>query len=81
MTDAPASTAGKGTAAAPPAAEAIIPVPENMDMTVNVNFAKIKYTTYDLNNLDGKIIVKNNVAKLQDCTANLLGGRRADRRI
>lgn len=75
MTDAPASTAGKGTAAAPPAAEAIIPVPENMDMTVNANFAKIKYTTYDLNNLDGKIIVKNNVAKLQDCTANLLGGQ------
>ncbi|HOY04506.1 MAG TPA: AsmA-like C-terminal region-containing protein [Saprospiraceae bacterium] len=70
--DAPA--AGSAAAAAPPA-ESVVPVPENMDMTINANFAKVKYTTYDLNNLDGKIIVKNEVAKLQDCTANLLGGQ------
>lgn len=68
--DAPATTTT--TAAAP---ESVIPVPENMDMTLNANFAKVKYTTYDLNNLDGKIIVKNEIAKLQDCTANLLGGQ------
>ena len=70
--DTPAT--GSSTAAAAPAAESVVPVPENMDMTLNANFAKVKYTTYDLNNLDGKIIVKNEVAKLQDCTANLLGG-------
>ena len=65
--------AGANTAAAP--VEDVIPVPENMDMTINANFAKIKYTTYDLNNLDGKIIVKDDVAKLQDCTAGILGGQ------
>jgi vacuolar-type H+-ATPase subunit H len=57
-----------------PAAE-IIPVPENMDMTINADFAKIKYTTYDLNNLDGQIVVKNSVARLQDCTADVIGGQ------
>ena len=52
-----------------------IPVPENMDMVLNANFAKIKYTTYDLNSLNGQIIVKNSVAKLKDCTADVIGGR------
>ncbi len=71
-----ASAAGaKGATPTAPPAEAVIPVPENMDMTINANFAKIKYTTYDLNNLDGQIIVKNSVAKLQDCTADVIGGQ------
>lgn len=61
--------------AAEAAAEEIIPVPENMDMTVNANFAKLRYTTYDLNNLDGQIVVKNKVARLQDCTADVIGGQ------
>lgn len=74
--EAPAATAAKGaTAAAAPAAEAVIPVPENMDMTLNANFGKVKYTTYDLNNLNGQVIVRNNVAKLQDCTADVMGGQ------
>lgn len=68
-------TTSKGAAAAETPVESVVPVPENMDMTLNASFDKIKYTTYDLNNLDGKIIVKNEVAKLQDCTANLLGGQ------
>lgn len=61
--------------AAEDAAEEIIPVPENMDMTVNANFAKLRYTTYDLNNIDGQIVVKNKVARLQDCTADVIGGQ------
>jgi len=61
--------------AAEAATEEIIPVPENMDMTVNANFAKLRYTTYDLNNLDGQIVVKNKVARLQDCTADVIGGQ------
>ncbi|MBK8426229.1 MAG: hypothetical protein IPL27_09815 [Lewinellaceae bacterium] len=69
--DAPAA----GATAAEVPAEDVIPVPENMDMTINANFEKVKYTTYELNNLDGKIIVKNDVAKLQDCTAGILGGQ------
>ncbi len=71
----PAATAAASTTAAAPAAESIIPVPENMDMTINANFGKVKYTTYDLNNLSGQVIVKNEVAKLQDCTADIIGGQ------
>jgi vacuolar-type H+-ATPase subunit H len=73
MTEPEATTAKGGTTEVP--AEEIIPVPENMDMTINANFAKIKYTTYDLNNLDGQIVVKNSVARLQDCTADVIGGQ------
>lgn len=67
-----ASTAATGTA---PAAEEIIPVPENMDMTLNANFGKVKYTTYELNNLEGKVVVKDRSAKLQDVTADAFGGQ------
>ncbi|MBV6443096.1 MAG: hypothetical protein DYG98_09310 [Haliscomenobacteraceae bacterium CHB4] len=56
------------------AAEEIIPVPKNVDMTLNADFKKIKYTTYDLNNLNGHVVVKDGVARLEDCTANVIGG-------
>lgn len=69
------SAAAKGGTPAAPPAELVIPVPENMDMTLNANFGRIKYTTYDLNNLNGRVVVKNSVAKLQDCTADVVGGQ------
>jgi vacuolar-type H+-ATPase subunit H len=75
MTEPAAPAAAKGSTPAAPPAEAVIPVPENMDMTINANFDKIKYTTYDLNNLNGQIVIKNSVAKLKDCTADILGGQ------
>lgn len=75
MTDEePAATS---TAAAAPAASAaeVIPVPENMDMTLNANFGQVKYTNLTLNNLDGQVVVKNSAATLNNCTADLLGGQ------
>jgi hypothetical protein len=69
---------GKASAAAPtaePAAEAVIPVPENMDMTLNANFGKVKYTNFELSNLTGKVKVQNSIASLEDCTAEVIGGR------
>jgi hypothetical protein len=73
MEEPPAGAAA--TAATEPAAEEIIPVPENMDMTLNANFGKVRYTTYDLNNLTGQVVVKDEVAKLKDCTADVIGGQ------
>ncbi len=71
----PATTAATAkTAAAPPPVEEVMLVPENVDMTINADFAKIKYTTYDLNNLDGQVVVKDGSAKLKDVTANVVGG-------
>ncbi len=62
------------TTAAPPVEE-IIPVPENMDMTINAKMSKVLYTNLTLQNLDGAVIVKDRVAKLQDCTADVVGGK------
>jgi vacuolar-type H+-ATPase subunit H len=70
-----AAAPAKGATPAAPPAEEIIPVPENMDMTINANFGKVKYTTYDLNNLNGQVIVKDKIARLQDCTADVIGGQ------
>ncbi len=75
MTEPVAATTTKGGTPAAAPAEAVIPVPENMDMTINANFGKIKYTTYDLNNLNGQVVVKNKVATLKDCTADVLDGQ------
>lgn len=72
--EAAASTAKSGTPPPAPAAEAVIPVPENMQMTLNADFAKVRYTNLDLNNLSGRILVKDNAATLDDCTADVLGG-------
>lgn len=67
--------AGGTVASSDPAAEAIIPVPENMDMTINADFKKIRYTNYELSNLDGQVVVKDRVATLEDCTADVIGGQ------
>jgi hypothetical protein len=61
------------TAVAAPAS--IIPVPAQMDMTLHADFDKIRYTTYDLSNLTGQVVVKDEVAKLEDCTAEIMGGQ------
>ncbi|TNE48626.1 MAG: hypothetical protein EP344_18620 [Bacteroidetes bacterium] len=54
--------------------ESVLLVPENIDMTLNADFKRIRYTDMDLQNLDGQIIVKNSAAMLKDCTAEVLGG-------
>lgn len=61
------------TSSAAPA-ESVMLVPENIDMTLNANFAKVRYTNLDLQNLDGQVVVKNGAAKLNDFTASVLGG-------
>lgn len=75
MTSAPAAATSAAAPAAPPAPAAVIPVPDHMNMTLNANFAKLNYTTIVLENLDGAVVVKDNVAKIKDCTANILGGQ------
>lgn len=72
----PATTSGTASTAATPAATAeIIPVPENMDMTIRADFAKVLYTNLSLENLNGTIKVKDRAATLQDCVASTLGGQ------
>lgn len=77
MTDEPtaATATAKGAASTPPPPAEIIPVPENMDMTLNANFREVKYTNLTLNNLDGQVVIKNSAARLNNVTADVLGGQ------
>jgi len=68
MTDAPPTAEN-------PAPQAVMLVPENVDMTLNADFAKVRYTNMDLQNLNGQVVVKNGVAALRDFTADVLGGQ------
>lgn len=71
MTEAETPAANAG---APPPPEAVMLVPENVDMTLNARFDKVRYTDMDLRNLDGQIVVRNGSAMLKDFTADILGG-------
>ncbi len=53
---------------------AVLRVPERMDVNVDATLKKVKYTDLDLKNLSGKIIVAEEVAKLDGFKADLLGG-------
>lgn len=75
MTASSTGTSAPASATAGPASSGVIPVPEAMDMTLNARFSKINYTTMILENLSGAVVVKDQTAKLKDCTANILGGQ------
>jgi AsmA-like C-terminal region len=74
MTEEPA--AGSKTASATAATAPLDPfiVPINWDFNIDGNFGKVKYDNLILDDLRGKIIVKNGIASLADCVANTLGG-------
>jgi hypothetical protein len=75
MTEEPAKTVATSSSATATPVEEIIPVPENMSMTLNAKMAKVLYTNLTLQSLDGQILVRDRVASLKDCTANVLGGQ------
>lgn len=50
-------------------------VPKNMDVTINAKMNRVIYTNMDLTNLVGKLAVANEEVKIEDASANALGGR------
>ncbi|MCL2327718.1 MAG: hypothetical protein FWC39_04305 [Bacteroidetes bacterium] len=52
----------------------IIEIPNNVDFVCNINFGKLIYDTYDIENLTGKVTLKNSKADLQNLSMNMLGG-------
>ncbi len=52
----------------------VIPVPEKMDFNIDADINKVLYTNIDLNNIKGKVKVANEVATIENCKANALGG-------
>ena len=66
-TSAPEATDASSTAA--------IPVPDNINLTVNMNADRVKYDDIDLSDMRGKLLVQAGQAVIQDGTTNLFGGR------
>ncbi len=56
-------------------AEDVLLVPEHVDMTLEADFERIRYTEHELRNLKGQVVVKDRVATLRDLTADILGGQ------
>ena len=50
-------------------------VPKNMDVAINAKMNRVIYTNMDMTNLVGKLVVKDEEVKIEDATANSLGGK------
>ena len=49
-------------------------VPKNIDFELNANFKKLIYDNIDIDNTQGKIVIKNGIASLSNLSMNLLDG-------
>lgn len=63
-TEAPASTGSD---------EALL-VPDNVDFTLNTSIAKLRYNNLDFKNINGKVVLKEEVASLDNLTMQAMGG-------
>lgn len=52
----------------------IIPIPENIDLTINSDLKKVRYTNFDLNNIKGDVVVKDSKAEMKNVKGKILGG-------
>ncbi len=52
----------------------VILLPERMDLELDANMRKVQYTNLTLSQLKGTVALKDEVASLDNCSANLLGG-------
>lgn len=78
MSTASASTAApaqKGTPTQVPTDLEPLRIPKNLDLTIGADVKRLIYTNMDLSGLNGKVIVKNGVAKLVNTRGNTLGGQ------
>lgn len=68
------ATAETQAAAADTAAMGVIRVPENIDFTMNVNFAQVLFGKMSFNKLNGKLIVNNGKVDMKNLSLNTMGG-------
>ncbi|MEO0731624.1 MAG: AsmA-like C-terminal region-containing protein, partial [Bacteroidota bacterium] len=57
------------------AVSAVVPVPDNIDLRVDVTAERVQYTNVTLNDMVGQLIVQGGQAVLDKGSAALLGGR------
>ena len=51
-----------------------IPVPENMNISINADIGKLLYTDIELKNVDGVLAVENETVAIKDASAQTMGG-------
>ncbi len=54
---------------------AVVEVPKNIDFTMNANIAEVLYDDMSLNNMDGQIVVRDGVVRMNDLDFASLGGQ------
>jgi hypothetical protein len=69
------STSTSGSTSAEETAYSVIPVPPNIDMTINANIQKLTYTNIELEQLLGQLVVSDEAIIADNVTARGLGGR------
>lgn len=52
----------------------VIPIPANIDMKISGDFAKIRYTDMDLNNVKARMAIADEAVVIEEGRANTLGG-------
>lgn len=55
-------------------AEGVVEVPDNLDITLNVDAKQVLYDNLKLNNVGGRVLIKDKVARLESVKFNTLGG-------
>ncbi len=70
-----APTASTPTAPAPvdPNAEPVL-IPGNVDFNLNTNIQQLRYSGVDIKNITGNVVMKEEVASLNNLTMNTMGG-------
>jgi len=53
----------------------VIPIPKNLDFVFAATIDKVTYTNMDLNNMQGKVIMRNGIVTLENVAFNSLGGQ------
>ncbi|NJC25095.1 AsmA family protein [Neolewinella antarctica] len=74
MTEEPTAVESSTTTTATTAESAAIPIPDNIQLNVNLLADRVKYDDIDLTNAAGKLLVRGGQAVIEDGRANLLGG-------
>ncbi|MDX5348115.1 MAG: hypothetical protein LPK19_12820 [Hymenobacteraceae bacterium] len=59
---------------APAQAEGVVEIPANLDFVLNATAGQVLYDNLKLENLRGKVIIKDQIARLQNVSFNTLGG-------
>ncbi len=69
-TESSTTTAPASTTAAEP-----VLIPANVDFDLNTNINTLKYNGIDIKNVNGNVVVKDEVANLSNLTMNAMGGK------